>query len=255
MIKRVAIIIAAAGILLLSLDIAGLVVRPGFTEDAAEGPSGIPGYHYALNDGERLRELLGGPVDQFDLNEANRVLFGSIVHGAGRRLTPYENWILYLIGLIYPPAGKTQDPERIAAGGVGLCSEVAAVLIRIARINGMSGRFIVLGGHTVAEIDTGEGWRVADPDYGVAYELGLSELEGEKGVSMIRNALKGGGYPDSVIEKYTGYFQSSNNNMVLEEGEVPSPGLYRLERSAELLKWIIPALLIISGAFMAGRKR
>jgi len=114
-------------------------------------------------------------------------------------------------------------------------------MIRIAEINGLEARFIALGGHVVAEVLTDQGWRVTDPDYGVTFEAGIAELQEESSAAAIMEEVSRRGYPDSVIARYVDYYQSADNNIVLEPGVPASPDLYRMERVAEWFKWIVPS--------------
>ncbi|MFO7915497.1 MAG: transglutaminase domain-containing protein [Candidatus Krumholzibacteriales bacterium] len=252
--KVVAWIVIFVGAALTALNMAGLMVRPEFGGESPGGGPAVPGYHYLIDDSPGLDKLLRGPADNFSLEDANREVFESIVHTNSRRVTVYENWLLYLCGLIYRPAGKTQIAGRIAAGRGGNCSEASAVMVRIAEINGLKARFVALGGHVVAEVLTEQGWRVADPDYGVTFEAGIAELEQESGAAATREAMERRGYPDSTVTRYVEYFQSAENNSVLEPGVPSSPDLYKLERAAEWLKWIVPVLLLGAGAFYARKE-
>ena len=207
----------------------------------------IPGYDYPTQDSSKLRDLLDRPMDNFDLVAVNDIISASLVHSDKRRIQLYENWLLWLGGKLYEPLSRTQDAERIVEGRGGLCSEVSAVMNRIAERNGLEARFIGLNGHVVSEIKTETGWRVADPDYGVTYAVGLGYLEGENGPQTMKSALSGMGYNDQTIEYYIKIFQSSEDNGVSDVGIALSPRLYRAEMIAEWLKWIIPVLLILAG--------
>lgn len=207
----------------------------------------IPGYDYPTQDSSKLRSLLDRPMDTFDLVAVNDIISASLVHSDKRTIQLYENWLLWLGGKFYEPLSRTQDAERIVAGRGGLCSEVSAVMNRIAERNGLEARFIGLNGHVVSEIKTENGWRVADPDYGVTYAVGLGYLEGEHGPQTMKSALRGMGYNDKTIESYIKIFQSSEDNVVSDVGIALSPRLYRAEMIAEWLKWIIPVLLILGG--------
>ena len=207
----------------------------------------IPGYDYPTQDTSKLRDLLDRPMDNFDLVAVNDIISASLVHSDKRTIQLYENWLLWLGGKFYEPLSRTQDAERIIAGRGGLCADVSEVMNRIAERNGLEARLIGLNGHVVSEIKTENGWRVADPDYGVTYAVGLGYLEGENGPQTMESALRGMGYDDKTIESYIKTFQSSEDNVVFDVGVALSPRLYRAEMIAEWLKWIIPILLILAG--------
>jgi hypothetical protein len=152
--------------------------------------------------------------------------------------------LLWLAGKFYEPLSRTQNPERIVAGEGGLCSEVAAVMNSIAMRSGLNARFIGLNGHVVSEVQTVNGWRIADPDFGVTYPGSLKLLEGENGPVIIRNVLKTKGYRKDTIDSIIKLFQSSEDNVVMDINVALSPRLYKLELFAEWLKWIIPVFLL-----------
>ena len=236
------------GLVLLAINILGFVVNPNVIEHDNENEGkGIPGYDYPTQDLSKLRALLDRPMDNFDLIAVNGVISASLVHSDKRTIQLYENWLLWLGGKFYEPLSRTQDADRIVAGGGGLCSEVSAVMNRIAERNGLEARFIGLNGHVVSEIKTENGWRVADPDYGVIYDVGLGYLEGENGPQTMKSALTGVGYNDKMIESYIEVFQSAEDNVVFDIGIASSPRLYRAELIAEWLKWLIPVLLLLAG--------
>ena len=253
--KTIGWILISAGAALTALNLAGLLISPDFASGRPTGSNSIPGYHYLTDHTEALDSLLAGPADNFILEDATGKVFQSIIHTSGRRITIFENWLLYIAGLVYPPAGKTQLAGRIAAGRGGNCSEASAVMIRIAEINGLEARFVALGGHVVAEVLTGQGWRVADPDYGVTFDAGIGELQQESSAAAIMEAVSRRGYADSVIARYVDYYQSVDNNTVLEPGVPPSPDLYRMERAAEWIKWLIPLFFLAAGIFLVRKEK
>lgn len=236
------------GLALIAINILGFVMSPSVIEqDNDNEGKGIPGYDYATQDSAKLIALLNRPMDNFDLIAVNDIISASIVHSDKRTIQLYENWLLWMGGKFYEPLSRTQDADRIVAGRGGLCSEVSAVMNAIAERNGLEARFIGLNGHVVSEIKTESGWRVADPDYGVVYDVGLGYLERENGPQTMKNVLRGVGYNGKTIESYIRLFQSAEDNVLFEIGMALSPRLYRAEVIAEWLKWLIPVLLLLAG--------
>ncbi len=245
----------AIGTSLILLNLLGYVLEPKVVEESSKSTAGaIEGYSYSTQDTDRLQKMLDEPVEKFDIDSVNNTIYRSIAHSNQRRIEVYENWLLWLAGKFYEPLSRTQFPQRVVAGGAALCSEVSAVFNRIASINKHDARFVGLNGHVVSEVRSGDGWRVVDPDYGVTYPVGLEVLETREGAPLMRDALAARGYSDEVIDRYIQKFQTTSDNTVSEVGVPLSPRLYLIERSAEYLKWIIPAIFVLLGIFVFPRR-
>ncbi len=249
-IKKSSLLMVMFGVLLILLNFLGYVIAPNVLDKKLlqkQKLDGIPGYTFQTHDTSMLIAMLEKPMDKFDLEKVNNEIFGAIVHTNLRRIQPYENWLLWLAGKLYEPLSRTQSPERIVSGEGAFCSEVSAVMNRVATLNGYQARFVELHGHVMSEVLTKTGWRVADADYGVTYPVGLKVLEGKKGPHLIRQALLSRGYKEDNIVGYTRLVQSSRNNIVRNVGVDMSPRLYLVEKTSEVLKWVIPLLLMILG--------
>lgn len=105
--------------------------------------------------------------ERFELSDATTRVYQGIVHQEPRYVAPGENWLQAALGLIYGPIKKTQDTNRLLAGGIANCSERSQILKTIAESAGYQCRFVGLQGHVVLEVLDGDRWRMADPDYGV----------------------------------------------------------------------------------------
>lgn len=221
------------------------IVEPAVPENEKNK---VAGYYSSIRDQSALPVLLVLPLKNFNLEVTNTLLFESLIHSDARRIGFRENWLLWLMGHVHEPFSHTQDPEKIIAGGGGLCSEVTTVLKRIVEVNGLQARFVHLMGHTLLEVKTKDGWRIADPDYGVTYPVGLKALEGKDGAGLISKRLYAKGYRKDEVERYIHAFQTAEDNLVSDTSrQVESPRLYRIEQWAEWLKWLIPILLIGMG--------
>lgn len=226
------------------------------TSSAPSAKEAVAGYHYATRDHSTLQLLLEKPSDHFNIEEINTLIFESIMHSDQRKVQFQENWLLWLMGQIYQPFSRTQDAERIVAGGGAICSEVSRVLKHVAEINGFQSRFIGLSGHTLLEIKTKEGWRIVDPDYGVIYPVDRQGLEHKNGAVLIQERLQKKGYSTKEIKKYIHQFQTVNDNTIFDiEQRFESPRLYFVERTAEWLKWIIPIMFIIISLMIFRRNK
>ena len=210
----------------------------------------IPGYHTQLRDGSDLRALLTRPTDDFEIAAVNRVVFESIAHSNNRRLSVFENWLLWVGGFVYEPLGKTQNPHRIAEGEQGLCSEVSMVVNHIADLNGVPSRLVGLSGHVVSELKQDDGWHVADADYGVTFAMSVAELEQPENRGVMVEAILAAGHSQTRAEEYAEAFLSADDNVVYPVGSAGSPRLAQLEMFAEWLKWLLP----LAGLIFFSRK-
>jgi hypothetical protein len=242
-------LMVVTGSALVLVNILGLAIGTSVVEKNYEYSNDlVPGHSYPVQDTLKLQEMLRESMTTFDLEDVNDTIFESIIHSDKMKIHLFDNWLLWLGGRFYEPLSRTQNPRRIISGGGGLCSEVSAVLNSIARLNGFETRYIVLNGHVVSEIRTEYGWRVADPDYGVTYPVGLETLEKNDGAPLMRQLLRNRGYDENTIDLYIQQFQSSEDNMVTDVDVALSPRLNTIELASEWLKWIIPTLIIILGA-------
>lgn len=242
--QRLAASCGLLGLALLAVNLAGLFADPAGKPPGTPAEKAVPGFHAILQPPTELLRRLEDEHPTFDLEDDTELVFRSLAHSKDRRLSFSENWLLWLSGKVYEPLGKTQDPDRIAAGGEGLCSEASIVLNALARRAGREARFVSLYGHVASEIRTEEGWRVADADFGVTFPVGLGGLEGEGGEELIRAALTPMGYPPEKIRWYVEVFRTAEDNRTSKPGVVLSPRLALAEQAAEVLKWFLPLLLL-----------
>lgn len=254
--RGVAVFLLLIGLLLVFINVFLYKVSVVEPEVAVPGKNAVAGYYYSIRDQSALSALLVEPSKNFNLEAVNTLIFESMIHSDARRIGFRENWLLWLMGHVHEPFAHTQDPKKIIAGGGGLCSEVTTVLKRIVEINGLQAHFVHLMGHTLLEVETKEGWRIADPDYGVTYSVGLKVLEGKEGADLIGKSLSAKGYSKDEVEHYIHAFQTAEDNLVSDASrQVESPRLYMIEQWAEWLKWVIPVLFIVIGGVMMGRRR
>jgi hypothetical protein len=244
------------GSVLLSIDIAGLVLEPPSGEPSlVPKAQQVPGYHYSVGSNGELLRRLSKPEKEFSLEASNDLVARTIRHVEDRRLAIYENPLMWMAGKLYDPMSRTQNPHKVAKGAQGLCSEAALVLTAIAKLHGVPARLVGLSGHVVSEIQTPQGWRVADPDFGITFPATVRELEGPAGPPMIEQALRGKGYDDAAVKYYVDVFQTSNDNVVAPIHAPLSPRLAKVEAWAEWLNWIVPIALLTVGALCLRKPR
>ncbi len=243
-----------SAVILLAMNVIGLDESP--TAAPTQSGSGVlvAGYHYPLRpDRTKLQAMLEAPMLEFELETVNQIVFESLIHSSDRRIRPVENWLAWLAGLVYEPAGKTQDARKIVSGGHAICSEAAAVVNAISEINGVDARLVALNGHVVSEVRTDNGWRIADPDYGGVYPHSLATLQAGEATALMGHKLHQRGYDEDTISGYVDYFETAEDNYRLDVGAASSPRLRTFEQVSEWLKWTIPVALILAGVWIGNR--
>ncbi|HUE70085.1 MAG TPA: hypothetical protein VMP01_04280 [Pirellulaceae bacterium] len=236
---------AAAGVLILlgfgltAAVVIGYVKHGASLADSAADPA-LKSYVASLRDGA-----------PFDLEQANRTIYLTTTHSDDRRISVTENWLQWSLGKLYPPLARTQNAERLMAGSLTDCSERSQILKSIAESAGLRCRFVGLAGHVVLEVETGSGWRVADPDYGVVYPIGIESLQEPSAEPLIRDALVAAGHQEPQVAMYLEIVQSAEDNVVMPVGSPLSPRLAMAERWCERLALPLPLGLLLTGLVLA----
>jgi hypothetical protein len=239
----------------LTINLLGVIIYPTVpVKDSKITNNPIEGYHYSVHAPDALLDLLNYPPNKFDLEKTNTLIFHTLRHSPDRKITFFENWLWWVAGCFSQSFQRTQDAEKLIRGGAALCGEAAMVMNSIAERFGHRTRLIGLGGHVVAEVETELGWRVADPDYGVTYNVDLETLESEKGMDIIQSKLLKNGYDPEIIKKYILLFQSSDDNIYYNSSIALSPRLYKIEKISDYMKWLIPLLFWIITIGLSQRK-
>lgn len=190
-------------------------------------------------------------IDMEWLREANRRVYLYIPHRF-EKVRFNENYLLWLGGLITDKLHTTNLPGRVFRRQYGLCSEAAYLLKDRVEEAGLDVRFIKLFGHVVLEVNLDDKWYVADPDYGVVYNVSLDELERRSGADRIRRRMLRRGHSTTTVEGVVELFTESDNEKMPIGGPL-SRKHYFIELAAEIFKWLIPVFLITAG--LAGIRR
>jgi hypothetical protein len=235
-------------VLLLLVNIAGIFLHPSFNTSASIQKKGTPGYHYPVSDKTILLEALkekGDTKDTSFVDSTTQKVFYSMFHSEERRITIYENWMMWLAGKIYPPAGRTQDAELLVKGGAGNCSERTQVLMDIFKLNGLNCRIISLNGHIAQQVFFNGRWMVTDADYGLVYKGDMQQMESEAGLAYADSVLAVSGFNADMRNKYLYFWKTGNDNGLSPVNKVSSTRLFQAEKTTQWLKWIIPLLILI----------
>lgn len=235
----------AIGLLCLSLLFINLYgvfsAHTHFERHSEESMIGVPGYDYSLDDS---RSLLETSTIKRSPDELTSLVYRAIEHDKTRRIGVSENWLLWLLGEFYPAAATTQNPERIARGGSGLCSEASLVLNHLAAKAGFEARFAKFPAHIVSEIKTSLGWRYFDPDYGISYPVGFGEWSGLRAAAFIEQQLVKRGFSEERVDGYLRAVLVDGTVSVVSLDAPLSPRLFLLEVAADWFVWLLPIVLL-----------
>jgi len=175
------------------------------------------------------------------LVNANHFVFRNTTHDITRQITPTENWIQWIAGQYYSPLLRTQNPKLLASLGRGDCSERAAVLQWLLQRNGISSRFVGLGGHVVLEAQVDGTLWTLDPDYGLVFPLAVQALSEEASVPLRTGLQQAGVDPTSTLN-YESILSSTHDNVYLPWDAPLSPRLRAFEELCEWLLWCSPVV-------------
>ncbi len=272
--KHAAATSAAAGALLLVLNLAGLAFPMQSPDKGLDLLARLDPADRAFEDFSRARESLarkpGESAEGYALR-ANGIahrLFryawcAADVDSAGIRVPARENFLLHFFGffgenfLYY----RFYDPKKALQRGVGRCDQMASALAGLLGEAGIPASIALLTHHVVVEAEVTPGARrVLDPTLGVAFPLPLADLEGRP--ELVEKALRaawphafrepeaaGRGAPLARLLLSTmAAAYGPEGNRVLPPGEAAGfggAGYGKFERWTYRAKWIVPFLLIL----------
>ncbi len=176
----------------------------------------------------------------------------SLSHGPPPPLRLSDNWILWLAGPIVPGIRVSQSPDRLAAGGRGLCSDAVIVLNALAERAGFEAEMFDLNGHVVSELRAHGGVWVADPDLGLVHAGSVADLASPERVAQVHGAVLEAGHGADIADACATAWATPDDNRRVPGG-VLNPRLWILERISEWLRWIVPLALLAWG--IAARPR
>src|SRR6476620_4416275 len=97
-------------VFLLLVNIAGFFYHPFYYTPLSIYNGGIPGYDHPVSGKTGLLKMLqekGDTNNNSFVDTATRKVFYSMFHSEDRRIEFYQNWIMWLAGKFYQPAGRT----------------------------------------------------------------------------------------------------------------------------------------------------
>ena len=179
---------------ILAIDIAGCFFHPAYETTAGQLHTGIPGYDYAVLPKKAVWNFLEEQQDTTDPNfpyKATHAVANGLFHTENRRISLFENWIMWLAGKFYEPLSHTLNSKLIISGGAGNCTDRTQVLMDIYKHCGLGSRIIALNGHVSMEVFFKGSWRITDPDFDLVFNGGIDSI----------NSIEGNHFTDSVLSK------------------------------------------------------
>lgn len=177
-----------------------------------------------------------------------------------RQLVPvWENFFLHIIGRLSSDKQFQRyhftDYKRSLERGIGMCGDASMALSSLLTEYNIDNNIIAMSGHVIVEtIDENGQSHLLDPDFGV--DLGVSLDELRESLDKVSAAYENEGYvltgeTATIIDTYamlTGreIYHGSKDFMTMR---------YHFERVSYVLKWIMPAVMIILGLFGLRRRK
>jgi hypothetical protein len=207
-----------------------------------------------------LQDELGAAVREGELlfTACYDLVRKRFVHGAPARPTLFGNWLLALVQLGYPPLALSGADRILASGAIGSCSQISQVLSELGNRMGLPCRLVGLNGHVLVEAWYDEDWHLADPTMELLPRgpRGIYSMEEWSRVpDLVRREVVPLG-PERAA-KLAADILTRRDNFAMPVGMSYHPNAWvvsLVERSAETLKWAIPAL-VFGASFLPGKRR
>ena len=261
----------AAGLLLNGLNVAGLL-RPisehSFGQGLATHKTNLdrPSYEASLDALSQIDQSL--PVEE-QFSAVNRIMASRIVHYWPKSHqidtevmhSPFENWVMATAQRARAAARKPakaeiarigrRDHKRIMAKGVGLCGMAALAVVDYLNAQGHTAKLLPLGNHVVAYASVDGRHFILDPDKAV-FIADVPEPP-ERSIPKIVQAYSEAGYQPKKLAQLQR--QHEQAPMKLFPADRFQKRWRRTLMATEILKWLLPAALIVLGAGLIWRGR
>jgi len=202
-----------------------------------------------------------GESDRAFFRRATNVVHDRIIHGDRPYVVPaHENWILHAASYALPAFSDFEysKQERAFERGVGLCTQYVAAVFDVLQREGYDPRAVVMRRHSIVAVSARSGSPfLLDADFDVVMDMSLREVRMEPArVHSFYSALT----PTDTPHPSWTPTKIANEAERAFGGELfgvlsgdPTPQRARAERIAYLLKWPLPAgMLLIGGAALTG---
>lgn len=169
--------------------------------------------------------------------------------------TFFSNWIAYGLGFLNSGFSHVWNIDLMVRKGHSLlCDQSSYLLLRLARDHGFKVRHVGLNGHVVMEAWYDGDWHLYDPDLEVVpvdsqgRVLSVEKLSHEKGLLQAY-------YGRHEMVEIVGSLQDDNYISYPETARFTWQAelLSRVEPMLEVMKYLLPVLMIIAGIRLAHR--
>ena len=190
-------------------------------------------------------------ISEKELREINYLFAGSVKHYWPKvNLFEFsENWIIFFLQRIelQTKQNKTLKLERfnwekVIERGYGLCSQISLAMYDFFQKNNLNSLILSLGGHVVIEFKDDDKSYILDPDFNVVINGDLNSIYANS--DIIEEAYTSAGYNRNFTESLREIYTSRENNVVVSRYDY-YPKLTKFYYLVNLLKWLIPILIII----------
>lgn len=264
--RTLAWIALAAGIALLSLNLAGIAIGLRNPALAGDPHVRVPDPLTAGPEEFRIQSRRqAGESDRALVERATLLVDDSVAQWWGdekavdtyaMRVPPRENFVLWSLSWTVPRVYREYEfcsARKAVERGLGLCSQASIVLVTALRENRVDASIVGLSGHVVVRARVApDRWVIADPDSGVVFDHDLPGLETSP--SIARDAYLARGIPETAATTLSRAF-SSEGNVIVGGVEEFAPTVCSIERAAYAIKWALPSLLAIAGLAGILRRR
>lgn len=182
-----------------------------------------------------------------------KIVIERFTHSDGAKHNLFSNWILYLAGQIHPVFGVIMDPDLLVSKGHSLvCSQSSYLLMRMALQEGITARHVGLNGHVVMEAWYDRDWHLFDPDAEVVPRnkdglvMSLDDLAKNPEILGTEYPREKGDYASSIASREDNSFVSYPKGTYFEW---KSQVLFYLEKGMQIVKYLIPILLMVIGLY------
>lgn len=171
------------------------------------------------------------------------------------RFTFQQNWMIALVGLVWPKLAFHNGTNLVRYSSCGLCSQTnGTMVLALARL-GVNARLVNMPGHTPAEVEWDGRWHLVDPHYGFFPDESEDDIDV---LTVARNPelvtrLYGDLLTPTVLEltrqSYAAYGLDPKPPM--PTGSSNEPVLLVLKNVAMILQWALPiGMLVLGGAIL-----
>jgi len=168
-----------------------------------------------------------------------------------------ENYVLYLLGYIYPEYRRYEsgDYRKAIERGVAVCSQQSLIVMAILKEKGIETKMLALSWHRVATVladPATDEWWILDPDLGVVIKCGVPEVDNrptlvhEAYVNTDLNA-------DELSAMELRYTDTWDNPQITAQQYMGR--VYYYEIIAGYAIWAIPAMLLLFAVWLWHKTR